>query len=55
MFTLPLAPLPFPQLSLKFTKGEDEYPDPGLIISTPSISPAAPIIAFPVAPDPPPP
>ena len=49
------APLPIPQLSIIETNGASVYPDPGAIISIPRISPVALTIAFPFAPDPPPP
>ena len=52
---MPDAPPPLPQESLKFMKGISVYPLPGNIISTPNKVPAAPIIALPAAPDPPPP
>ena len=52
---MPVAPPPFPQESLKLTKGTSVYPLPGNIISTPKRVPAAPMIALPAAPDPPPP
>ena len=52
---LPTAPVPFPQASTNLTIGAELYPKPLDKISTPKIEPAALIMAFPDAPEPPPP
>ena len=50
-----VAPFPAPVGSPIEIVGGETYPLPGLVISTPSISPPSPIITLPAAPSPPPP